>query len=510
MDLVREFSMPRLEHIDDPKLLQQVASHLEKTVVRQSKEIAHLRAENARLRGRDVDPQLELELLREQLAALQREAFGPSSEKRPRPKVDGSAQEKAPVRGHGPRPQPDLPLEVVSHTLPEEQRVCDECGTPLDEMRDQAEVSEEITVVGVEYKVLRHERQKYRCGHCYAKVVTAPAPAKLIPGGRYSVDFAIHVAEQKYLDHLPLERQARAMGRNGLEVDSQTLWDQLDALARHLEPTYQALLAKVLEHDTVYADETHWPLLERSGTSRWWTWCLACDDIATYRILPSRSQRSARELLAGFEGRVMCDGYGTYQALDRVSPGIRLAHCWAHVRRKFLEAADAYPELSERAVELIGRLYEVERTVTEAVGEADRAQEQALGMRLDARTKESRRITDELLQLALEHRGRVLPGSKMGNAIKYMVKLWVGLTRFLEDPRVPLDNSHAERALRGVVVGRKNHYGSRSKRGTEVAAIFYTLFETAKLSQVDPRCYVTAAARRAIATPGAVTLPSDI
>src|SRR5512137_1922625 len=236
MGLVREFSMPRLEHIEDPKLLQQVASHLEKTVVRQSKEIAHLRAENARLRGRDVDPQMELELLREQLAALQREAFGPSSEKRPRPKADGSAREKAPVRGHGPRPQPDLPLEVVSHTLPEEQRVCDECGTPLDEMHDQAEVSEEITVVGVEYKVLRHERQKYRCGRCYAKVVTAPAPAKLIPGGRYSVELAVHVAEQKYLDHLPLERQARAMGRNGLDIDSQTLWDQLDALARHLEP----------------------------------------------------------------------------------------------------------------------------------------------------------------------------------------------------------------------------------------------------------------------------------
>jgi hypothetical protein len=94
---------------------------------------------------------------------------------------------------------------------------------------------------------------------------------------------------------------------------------------------------------------------------------------------------------------------------------------------------------------------------------------------------------------ALEHRGRVLPKSKMGKAIDYILKLWVGLTRFLDDPRIPLDNNAAERALHGVVVGRKNHYGSRSKRGTEVAALFYTLFETAKLSQIDPRSYVTRA-----------------
>jgi len=104
----------------------------------------------------------------------------------------------------------------------------------------------------------------------------------------------------------------------------------------------------------------------------------------------------------------------------------------------------------------------------------------------------------------------VLAKSKMGKAITYMLVLWKGLTSFLDDPRIPLDNNAAERALRGVVVGRKNHYGSRSKRGTEVAAIFYTLFETAKLSQVDPRAYVTRAARRAIAQSGAVTLPCDL
>jgi hypothetical protein len=110
-----------------------------------------------------------------------------------------------------------------------------------------------------------------------------------------------------------------------------------------------------------------------------------------------------------------------------------------------------------------------------------------------------------MLGLALK-----LKRSKLGKAITYMLKLWKGLTLFLDDPRIPLDNNAAERALRGVVVGRKNHYGSKSKRGTEVAAIFYTLFETAKLSGVDPCAYITLAAKRAIADHGAVTLPSDL
>ena len=502
--------MPNLERIDDPKLLQQVASHLEKTVVRQSKEIARLRAENARLRGRDVSPQMELELLREQLAALERQAFGPSSEKRPRPQGGETAEATTPSRGHGPRPQPDLPMEVVSHALPEEHRRCDECGAPLQEMAGQTEVSEEITVVEVEYKVLRHERQKYRCGHCYSKVVTAPAPPKLISGGRYSVDFAAHVAEQKYLDHLPLERQARAMGRAGLDVDSQTLWDQIDALALHLRPTYEALLRKVLEADTVYADETYWPLFEKSGTSRWWTWCVASDEIATYRLLPSRSQQAAAEVLGDFAGTVMSDGYSAYQTLERAGPRIRLAHCWAHVRRKFLEGLDAYPE-GEVAVGLIGELFRIEGglpRITPGLQGGER--DEILNERLAIRSEHSKPVVSRLLHWALERRGYVLPQSKAGKAIEYMLKLWPGLTRFLEDGAVPLDNNAAERALRGVVVGRKNHYGSRSKRGTEVAALFYTLLETAKLSQVDARAYVTTAARRAIKAPGTVTLPGDL
>jgi transposase len=503
--------MQKLERITDVETLQQVASHLEKTTVRQSKEIAKLRVENARLRGQAVNPQMEFELLKEQLAAMQKKLFGTSSEKRPGNADAPKDNKKKPPRGHGPRSQPNLPIEVVIHDLPEDDRTCTICGRQIEEMGDQIEESEEITVVGIEYKVVKHQRKKYRC-RCNEQVKTAPGPDKLIPGGRYSVELAVHVAENKYLDHLPLERQVRAMERRGFRIDSQTLWDQIETLGNHLRPTYEALLQKVLKNHVVLADETRWKLTAKSDkTSKWWVWCVVSDEIAAYRILSHRSTKAAEQILGGFKGVVMTDGYGAYQALAREGPDITLAHCWAHVRRKFLEAEDAYPELSQYAVDLIGKLFEVERDTPKLrTGMPKDEVDEALALRTELRNKRSRPVIKQLLEWALEHRGTVLPKSKMGRAIEYMLNLWEGLTRFLDDPRVPLDNNGAERALRGVVVGRKNHYGSRSKRGTEVAALFYTLFETAKLSGVNPQAFVLEAAKRAIRKPGTVTLPADL
>ena len=358
--------MPRLEEITDVKTLQQVASHLEKSTIRLSEENARLRAQIARLRGRDVDPQMELALLKEQLAAMQRMVFGESSERRPSAQRSDEAKPKKPRRGHGPTKQPDLPVEVVIHTLEEKDLKCPICGDVMVGMPgDQAEESEEITVIAAEYKILKHRRQVYHC-ECGGHAKTAPGPARLIPGGRYSTEFAIHVAENKYLDHLPLERQTRAMGRAGLEIGSQALWDQIDALARHLEPTYEELCKLVLDNDVVYADETSWRNHENNNTSKWWAWCVASDDIAAYRISRSRSHKAAEKVLGGFEGIVMTDGYKAYETLERNEHHLHLAHCWAHVRRKFLDGEDAYPGLSEHVVNQIKKLFRIERETPRA------------------------------------------------------------------------------------------------------------------------------------------------
>ena len=503
--------MPRLEQIRDLDTLQQAAHLLEKTVIDQQRTIAKLRAENARLRGEVTPAQLELDLLKEQLEALRHQVYAPSSEQRPHEAgVDAAQPLPAPRRGHGPKQQPLLPGVTVTHELPESERTCPVCHGELEAMGEQVEESEEITVVEASYQVVTHRRQKYRC-RCNAAVVTAPGSEKLIPGGRYSPEFAVHVAEAKYLDHLPLERQVRAMARKGLDTDSATLWDQEYALYRHLVPTYDAICRRVLQAEVAFIDETHWLMADHEGNHRYWTWCVASEDAVAYRIRDRRSREAAETVLAGFSGVLMSDGYAVYQAVARGSPGITPVHCWAHVRRKFVEAESSYPLECRRAIDLIGRLYEVEREVPRlprgAPGDAHR---DALALRGKLRSERSRPIVDELREWAYATKPTTLPQGGLGKALDYMLSLWPGLTVFLSDPRVPLDNNAAERELRGVVVGRKNHYGSRSDRGTKVAALLYTLFETAKLAGVDPHRYVLEATRRAIAAPGTVTLPEDL
>ncbi|MBU6430085.1 MAG: transposase, partial [Cyanobacteria bacterium REEB65] len=181
--------------------------------------------------------------------------------------------------------------------------------------------------------------------------------------------------------------------------------------------------------------------------------------------------------------------------------GFTVVHCWMHVRRKFIEAEDDYPQQSKKAVDLIRSLYLLEREADEAPpGE----RQEALARIRDER---SRPIVEELFSWAGTQ--RVLPKSSIGKAISYMVDLKPGLTTFLDDPRIPLDNGAQERALRGLVVGRKNFYGSKSLRGTEVAAVMYTIFESAKLCGVDPIAYTTAAVNAALAKAGVVLLPED-
>jgi transposase len=469
--------------------------------------------ENVRLRHlvherHGADPgnlELELRFLKEQLAARSRALFGPSSERlpsEPEPK-----REREPQSGHGPREQPALPVVEQVHELDAPDQICPSCGAGLEELAGQYEESEEVDVVARSYRLVRHRRKKYRCPRGHA-IETALGPPRLIPGGRYSVEFAVEVAVGKYADHLPLARQVRQMRRARLAIDSQTLWDQLVALERHLEPSYEALLAYVRAAPVVGADETTWPVMGKEGSKRWWAWSLSREDAIGYRILASRSADAAREVLGeGFAGVVVCDGYSAYTALEkgqanaRDGPRFELAHCWAHVRRKFLEAEPHYPE-ARCALELIRELYAVEREIREGRVPDRLAYTQQL------RQERSAPVVEALHAWMREQ--PALPRSALGKAIGYAAGLWGGLTRFLEDPEIPLDNNSTERGLRGLVVGRKNHYGSRSLHGTRVAALFYTLIESAKLAGVEPAAYLAEATRRAIASPGTETLPRDL
>jgi transposase len=496
----------RIERITDTDTLRKVAVLLDRENRLLHERLKELTDELAEYKGRTARTlQRELDALKELLAQREQVIFGETTEKRSRP--GGATPEKAKPRGHGPRVQPSLPILDVVHELHEDDRVCSLCGGQLTEMAGQTEDSEEITVVERHFTILKHKRRKYRCA-CNGCVETAPGPVKLQPGSRYSTAFAVEVAVNKYLDHLPLERQARIMRREGLTIDSQTLWDQLDVLAGVLQPTHDALVRHVLDSEVVGADETWWRLMDQKGSQRWWVWSVSREDAIIYKALPSRSQDAARQVLNGYRGIVLADGYSAYEALARAGPSFTLAHCWAHVRRKFIEAEPHYPEPCHKVLDLIGRLYAVEAEVPAAITPAGRTE--TLTLRQHLRAERSRPIVREIRDWGYEQTPRALPESSLGKAIGYMLGLWPGLTLFLDDPRIPIDNNQTERGLRGVVLGRKNHYGSRSARGTEAAALFYSLLESAKLAGVEPKRYLLTATRIALENPRVVTLPHEL
>lgn len=477
------------------RLLHKENQRLHQKLIRYVRELAALRGESAQRRLA-----LEISQLQSQMDAVQRQ-LGKVSEKRGSgERKDG--EDKPRQRGHGPRLQPKLAIEEQVHELPADERSCPACNGQLEEMGDQFEDSEEITVVQRQFKLIHRRRRKYRC-RCNGAVVTAPGPTghMVRSGGRYSVEFAVEVAVDKYLNHLPLDRQRRMMLQQGLLIDTQTLWDQLYALYEHLEPSCDALLERILGQPQIGADETWWRLMDRKGGKKWWDWCLASPDAVVHRLHPSREAQVVEKLLTGYKGVVMSDGFAAYETLTRAGPAkYRNAHCWAHVRRKFIELEPLHPEACGEVLDLIGELYGLEKTVPDTADSAE--------LRRKIRDEQSRKVTGDIRDWAVKQRSS--PQSGLRKAINYMFGLWSGLTLFLDDPAVPLDNNGTERALRGVVVGRKNHYGSRSKRGTQVAALFYSLIDTAKLCGVEPRDYLIQAAKVAIVTPGTVLLPHDL
>ena len=378
----------------------------------------------------------------------------------------------------GPTPQPRLPHVPQRFELDRPDRVCPSCGGGLVEMKGQVETSEMIDVVEVSYRVVQVEQQKYvcKCGGC---VETAPGPERAAPGSRYSLALAIKVVLDKYLDHIPLERQARIMDRHGLVITSQTLWDLANALAHRLQRIDAALFDHVLTQPVIGLDQTGWPRLDGSGGKKWQMWCLTAPGVVVHRIRDDKSAATFTDLVGTYHGTIVCDDLGTHEAGARAGPGIMLANCWAHVYRRFEEAMQDHPD-AEKAVAWIGALYEIDR---QADGDVARLAE--------LRRTESVRVLDELKEWLSSM--VTLTSLSIGKAAAYTLGNWPKLIRFVDDARIPLDNNATERAIRGPVVGRRNHFGSKSRRGTEVAATLYTLVETAKLHDIDPAAYLHAA-----------------
>lgn len=474
--------------------LRAVAQLQQEKITRLEREVAEFRA---RL-GETVVVAEENQTLQQLLERARQRPFAPSSERRKGEKPPKEPHEPKP--GHGPREQPGLETETKDHDLPADERVCKACGGELTEMKDVFEESDLITVNVRSYVRQRHRQKKYRC-RCNGCIKTAPGPMRLVDGGRFSIEFGAEVAGAKYSDHLPLARQARIMGHEGLVIDTQTLWDQINALANLLKPTYEAIIAAILALSVIGCDETRWYLLDNGQVKEnriWQSWCIWGKDLVAYRIMDSRGLQAGAEVLAGFKGVVMADAYTVYQSLARLTGLFVVALCWAHMRRKFIECQENFPAEAGEGLTMIAAMYAVERE-----GKAEGANLAKL------RDEKTRPIVDAFFIWAKDLAPRELPRGGLGEALTYALNHEEGLRRFLDDPHIPIDNNGTEAAQRGIVLGRKNHYGSRSRRGTEVAAIYYTLVECAKLAGVSPKAYIIAVAKAARGSPGAVLMPAE-
>lgn len=481
--------------------LRAVAQLQHGQIARLEKEVEELRArlgDTETVAEQNKTAAAENKTLLELLARAKQREFGRSSERRPGEKPPKKPREPQP--GHGPRQQPQLETEVVENELPSDERVCKACGGELTEMKGVFDESDLITVSVRNFLRQLHRQKKYRC-RCNSCIKTASGPVRLLDGGRFSIEFAAEVVASKYDEHLPLTRQVRIMGHEGLVTDSQTLWDQINALANLLTPTYDAITQAIKALPVIGCDETRWYLLDNGQVKEnriWQSWCLWGADMVAYHIRDSRGRAAAADVLEGYKGTIMADAYTVYQSLARLTGLFVVAFCWAHVRRRFFECQENFPAECNEALTMIRALYAVERE-----GKAKGADLAAL------RDKKSRPIVEAIFIWAKKLQARELHRNGLGEALTYLLNQEEGLRRFLDNASIPIDNNATEAAQRGIVLGRKNHYGSRSRRGTEVAAIYYTLVECAKLAGVSPKAYIIAVAKAARASPGAVLLPAD-
>jgi transposase len=386
------------------------------------------------------------------------------------------------------RPLPEhLPRERVVHPAPS---CCPCCGGTLHKLGE--DVTEMLELVPRQWKVIQHVREKLSCRSC-EKITQPPAPSHPIARGRAGPGLLAHVLFGKYGLHLPLTRQSTTFAREGVPLDVSTLTDWVGASAATLMPLVEAIRAHVFAAERIHADETTVPVLAvgKTRTGRLWTYVR--DDrpfggpaapAAVYFYSPDRGGKHPQAHLASYAGLMQADAYAGFGALYEAGrqPGpIVEAVCWAHARRKLFDLARLNKApIAIEAVRRIDALFATEREIN---GKSTQERHRV-------RQERSRPRVDALETWLREQYDRLSPANKVAQAIAYSLNRWDGLVRFIDDGRLCMTNNAAERALRGIAVGRRNWTFAGSDTGGQRAAAIYTLIETAKLNDIDPQAWL--------------------
>ena len=401
------------------------------------------------------------------------------------------------------RPFPEhLPRERIVVPGPTTCACCG--GTRLSKLGE--DVTETLEVVPRTWKVIQHVREKLSCRDC-ERISQPPAPFHVISRGWAGPNLLAMILFEKFGQHQPLNRQAERYGHEGVPLSLSTLADQVGTCTAVLMPLFHRLQAHVMAAERLHGDDTTVPVLARGKTDIARLWTYVRDDWpfggpappgAVFHYSRDRGGEHPQSHLARYSGILQADAYGGYGKLYEPSrtPGpILEAACWAHARRKFFVLADvagsarraaqgkAAAVLSPiclEAVQRIDALFDVERDINGHTAEARRAARQTLSAPLLA----------DLHEWLAGQRTRLSRGNDVARAIDYLLKRWTAFTRFLNDGRICISNNAAERALRGVALGRRSWLFCGSDRGGQRAAVMYSLIVTAKMNDVDPQAWL--------------------
>jgi transposase len=380
-----------------------------------------------------------------------------------------------------------LPRVDVVHDIAEAHRTCP-CGTPMVEIGQ--DISEQLDIVPMQVRVLRHIRKRYGCPGSQHAPVTAALPAQPLPKSNASADFLATLLAVKFVDGLPLARFENVLARHHAPVPRQTLARWVIGSAAVLQPLHNLMRDVLLDSALIHMDETVVQVLkekDKAPTSNSYMWVQTGGPpdklVVLYDYDASRSGTVPTRLLEGYKGYLMTDGYDGYNDIAR-TVGIERLACWAHVRRRFVDAVRVQPKgkrgRADEAVALIGQLYRIEREFKDAKPED----------RQLARQRGSVPILAELHAWMLKNLPLVTPKSALGVALTYMSNLWPQLTRFTERADLPIDNNRCENAIRPFVIGRKAWLFSDTPAGAHASAVIYSLVQTAKANGVEPYAWL--------------------
>jgi transposase len=467
-------------------------------------QVGYWKAMHARAVQRADQLEAELELLRGENRKLQDQLFGRKSEKASSQDrsnrlegEDDQASSTPPKRGQrSDRPGPSrrdyshLPVVEEPRELPEDQRVCPRCGEALSP--SDTEDSEQIEIEVRPYR-RRIRRRRYQrtctCSDCPRTFTATPAP-KLIPKGVLGVSVWVEVLLDKFAGHRATERLLAQWRWLGLDVAAGTVAGGLERLEPLFQPLYDALLDRNARSAFAQADETRWMVfidLEGKTGHRWWLWVFLGEDTVAFRLDPTRSHDVPEgHFPAGARVVLMVDRYSAYKAMAQVKLGdVVLVFCWSHVRRDFVTVGKGWAEHKEWALAWLRRIRDLYR---------DHRRRQSTPAHSAERTAANAALRATVAametQTATELANAKLP-TPCRKVLTSLEEHWAGLTLFLDDARIPLDNNASERQARGPALGRKNYYGSGALWSGRLAAMLFSLFATLTLAKLNIRTWLT-------------------